>query len=80
MLTPEEKSAINARNASGSRGPLRPQHRQAISEGVRAAGKRRPHWTDALKPQEHADYLTLTRIGGFTRAEALRSIGRDDLI
>jgi hypothetical protein len=80
MLTPEERSAVNARNASGSRGPLRPQHRQAISEGVRSAGKRRLHWTDALTPQERVDYLTLTRIGGFTRAEALRSIGRTDLI
>jgi hypothetical protein len=77
MLTPEERSAATARIV---RGPLSPHHRQAISEGVRSAGKRRPQWTDALTPQERVDYLTLTRIGGFTRAEALTSIGRADLI
>jgi hypothetical protein len=79
-MTPEERSAINARNASRPRGPLRPEHRQAVSEGVRKAGKRRPQWTDALTPQERADYITLTRVGEFTRAEALHSIGREDLI
>jgi hypothetical protein len=75
MPTPEQMRSI----ARLPRRPQSAQHRQAISEGTRKAGKRRPQWTDALTPQQRADYLTLTRIGGFTRAEALRSIGREDL-
>jgi hypothetical protein len=76
MPTPEEMRAI----ARLPRGPQSPEHRQAISEGLRKANKLRPHWTDALTPQEREDYRTLTSSPArFTRAEALRSIGREDL-
>jgi hypothetical protein len=77
MPTPEEMRAI----ARLPRRPQSPEHRQAISEGIRKAGKRRHYWTDALTPQEREDYRTLTSSSaGLTRAEALRSIGREDLI
>ena len=46
--------------------------RKAQSEGMAIAAK--------LTPREREDYHTLRRVGKASIAEALRSIGREDLI
>lgn len=59
-----------------------PEHNLKIAESMRR------NWAETghrdvfvrMSAEEHRDYLTLRHKGGFSRPEALRSIGRQDLL
>lgn len=70
--------------ARNGRYPRTAEHRAAISRGLRVAwaladlaGKRR--LSRVLSVGEHRDYLAL-KAAGFRRGDALRAIGREDLL
>ncbi len=43
------------------------------------AARKTPLWLDKLTKKEHADYITF-KSANYTRAEALKAVGRTDLI
>lgn len=61
-----------------------PQHNAKIAESMRAAHARGIHrahsYLRALSEDEREAYRVLTKVGHYRRAEALRTIGRPDLI